>query len=90
MHACMRACVHACMRACMQMVCFLSFLRQLRAMVKKVWELFCGSSDKNQEIQDIRFSMQVQVLPEFTKVVDPKFQNTNKDCLEVRGKVYRH
>ena len=75
----------------MQMVCqsFLSFFQKVRAVVKQCWDILVGSSEKVQGVQDIGSQIQVQVLLEFTFSDDPKFPSYNKDCLEVRGKVYR-
>ena len=90
--------MHKYMHACMQMfgTSFLSFFQKVRAVVKHWWAILFGSSEKVQEVQDsgkpiqvMICGRQVQVLPEFTKSADPKFPSYNKDCLEVRGKVYR-
>ena len=65
---------------------FLRFFQKVRAMVKELWKLLFGSSEVPKEC------LKVQVLPEcpeFQQGADPKFPSYNKDCLEVRGKVYR-
>ena len=63
---------------------FLSFFQKVRAMVKELWKLLFGSSEVPKELQKL------PEFPEFQQGADPKFPSYNKDCLEVRGKVYRH
>ena len=65
------------------------FIAKLRAVVKQCWEILFGSSDQVQEVQDIGKDCGSPGA-DCGSPADAKFPSYNNDCLEVRGKVYRH